>query len=497
MPRNRPLLIQFTVSGNVKMEKEYHNIFDNDKLQSLIDDKGVINCDLAFRTSEIREKLVFPENITEIHGDVNIDSIDLTNLGSLKTIRGNLWVSERSILKSLNNLEKVYGDVILRYSNIEDLGSLTFVEGKLSVRDTPISKFENLKNIKGDFFLPKRLEGLSLKKVEVKGKVRYWNDKNTSLISELNQNEDWGPAQNKTFAEIHAEEIKYKKRVLTGEYLVKKCFTPSELNTYITRNIDDFFAFIDNELNTLYGSNYSFFQAIYSESKSVSALNQEFPKFKGGNKSKIDQKDVNAYIKTQNSIFPFQKYTSKLSEFKKTHQFKGYTSKYWLRYDENKLSKAESTGRGKEHFIYFIENSILQLFSIFVSSSQNPFRVYKGMPEIGQGWISETELYVSVKNYLKNYSVIQHGKPKWLGRQHVDVWIPKLSIGIEFHGKQHYEPVAHFGGEEAFKKNQERDKRKIELFKQNKAKLIEVTHGYSFDKLIEEIDKIINTTNMH
>ena len=196
------------------------------------------------------------------------------------------------------------------------------------------------------------------------------------------------------FSEIHSLEITNKKRSLTGEYLIKKCFNPSELNNYISENSDDFFQFIDKKLEELYGNNYSFFHSIFDEIKSSKELNGEFPNFKIDKRKKLDyyeiNKKVNEIIKTNKNNFPFNKYFSTLNQFKINYQFSGYTSKYQLRYDEHRLSLCENTGKGNNSFIYFIENSILSIFSIFIISNQNEFRVHKGLPKIGEGWTPAT-----------------------------------------------------------------------------------------------------------
>ena len=57
-------------------------------------------------------------------------------------------------------------------------------------------------------------------------------------------------------------------------------------------------------------------------------------------------------------------------------------------------------GHNTNGFIYFIENSIHNYFYGFVLSFQNDFRVSKGVPKIGEGWISETELYYMLKEYF-------------------------------------------------------------------------------------------------
>lgn len=122
---------------------------------------------------------------------------------------------------------------------------------------------------------------------------------------------------------------------------------------------------------------------------------------------------------------------------------------------------------------------------------ENEVRTELGLPKIGEGWISETTLYYQLKTFFKKENVIHHGRPDWLGPQHVDIWFPDHSIGVEYQGIQHDKPVDFFGGEESFKKNIERDKRKKRLFKENDSLLIEVRKGYDLKQLIKSIESHI------
>ena len=49
-----------------------------------------------------------------------------------------------------------------------------------------------------------------------------------------------------------------------------------------------------------------------------------------------------------------------------------------------------------------------------------------------------------------------------------DIFICGLNVAIEYQGKQHFEPVEFFGGEENFKKQIERDRLKLKLSEENK-----------------------------
>ncbi|MDO5110031.1 MAG: hypothetical protein Q4D59_08895, partial [Erysipelotrichaceae bacterium] len=50
--------------------------------------------------------------------------------------------------------------------------------------------------------------------------------------------------------------------------------------------------------------------------------------------------------------------------------------------------------------------------------------------------------------------------PDFLYNQRLDIYIPSRNTAIEYQGKQHYEPVEFFGGEEGNRRNKERDFRK-------------------------------------
>ena len=88
------------------------------------------------------------------------------------------------------------------------------------------------------------------------------------------------------------------------------------------------------------------------------------------------------------------------------------------------------------------------------------------------------------------YSIVHESHPdaeyqyraKWLGAQSLDIFIPTLNVGIEYQGMQHYEPIEFFGGERAFKSNQERDARKRKLCEENGIKLIEWSYKEAITK---------------
>ena len=470
---------------------DYYNmdsVKSEEDLESITNSEGIINQDL-----DLNGDLKSLGQVKKVYGNIYVN-YKLENLGELNYVQGNLKShDENSLLKTLGKLERVDGDINLRYSNIESLGNLTSVGGKLTIRDTKIIDLGNLKFVGGDLFLPSRFKDTEPLKIEVKGKIRFWNNVGESKNSKLTQNNKWEVTD--FFSNIHHREIESKKRCLDSEFLVKRCYKPNELNDYITANINDFFEFVDLKLIELYQDKHSFFDVLFNEIKSIDEINNEFPQIKI-DKRKIGYWEEERKISNQKIVelkkeHPFTKYNDTLKNFKKSYKFQGYTSKYWLSYNEHKLMLCENTGLTETSFIYYVENSILETFSVFIHSLQNEFRVSRGIPKIGEGWVSETDLYYKLQGHFPTKKVIHHGKPKWLGRQHIDIWFPDYKIGIEYQGQQHDRPIEFFGGEKSFEENKKRDERKRMLFKENNAFLIEVREGFDFEILCEEIKSYI------
>jgi|GEM_PF-2462938 len=122
-----------------------------------------------------------------------------------------------------------------------------------------------------------------------------------------------------------------------------------------------------------------------------------------------------------------------------------------------------------------------------IRDAENTWREESDLPRVGEGWVSETRLYYSIKGGLPDMEVIQHHRPDWLGKQHLDISIPSLSIAIEYQGAQHDQPVAFFGGETAFQRTVERDRRKLNLCRRHGWRLIYVREGYSLPDVLRDI----------
>ncbi len=121
--------------------------------------------------------------------------------------------------------------------------------------------------------------------------------------------------------------------------------------------------------------------------------------------------------------------------------------------------------------------------------AENTFREERDIPRVGEGWVAETALFYEVRDTFPDETIIQHGRPKWLGRQHLDIFMPDRGVAVEYQGEQHDRPVEFFGGEEAFRKNVERDRKKLSKCKRNGVRVIYVRAGYDLGEVIASISQ--------
>jgi hypothetical protein len=126
-----------------------------------------------------------------------------------------------------------------------------------------------------------------------------------------------------------------------------------------------------------------------------------------------------------------------------------------------------------------------QVISQLTRDAENLIREERGLPKVGEGWISETRLFYQIKEAFPNHDVIHHARPRFLGNQHLDIFIPKLKVAVEYQGLQHDQPVDYFGGREAFEQQKRRDERKKRLCEQNNVELIYVKEGYDIKFVID------------
>lgn len=155
-------------------------------------------------------------------------------------------------------------------------------------------------------------------------------------------------------------------------------------------------------------------------------------------------------------------------------------------YNINAFYKEKNPGKFN-YSLHSLKNLIEYINSICVQA-ENALREDNGIPKIGEGWVSETELFYKIKEHYPQYKVLQHYHDSWLGNQHLDVYIKDINVGIEYQGAQHYQAIEIFGGEEGLKNTQKRDRQKVLKCKKNNTKLVIVNEGYNFDEVLKEID---------
>jgi hypothetical protein len=138
-------------------------------------------------------------------------------------------------------------------------------------------------------------------------------------------------------------------------------------------------------------------------------------------------------------------------------------------------------------FLFSRDERVIKFICDMTRDAENSVREEMNIPRVGEGWISETELYYALIKAIPEAKVEHHARPSWLGRQHLDIFIPFYGVGIEYQGLQHDSPVEYFGGEEAYQKTKRRDIAKKCACAKNKVKLTEVRPGYNMKELLRVI----------
>ena len=94
-------------------------------------------------------------------------------------------------------------------------------------------------------------------------------------------------------------------------------------------------------------------------------------------------------------------------------------------------------------------------------------------------WMREDELFQLITRLFPTSSIRREASPEWLGQQRLDIYLPEIALAIEHQGEQHYSPIKAFGGEDAFAKTQERDKRKRRLCHENGVTVVDIRYDDS------------------
>ena len=159
----------------------------------------------------------------------------------------------------------------------------------------------------------------------------------------------------------------------------------------------------------------------------------------------------------QGTYFTLNKMKQSDSKFKDAFQsWKGKTRKYRLE-NHFRYFYLEKYFKEKDDAYDYCYNLLQDAYdNKFLNKEKNTY-----LAPINK-WTSEELVYKLTKKLYKDYPVIYQHRPFFLkgpngGQMSYDIFISSLNIAIEYQGKQHFEPVEFFGGEEGYKKTVERD----------------------------------------
>lgn len=105
-------------------------------------------------------------------------------------------------------------------------------------------------------------------------------------------------------------------------------------------------------------------------------------------------------------------------------------------------------------------------------------------------------LIENLNNSFPNLKFSWEVSPKWLGKQRFDIYCEKYNFAVEYDGEVHYEVIDHFGGEENFKRVQDRDSLKNKKCIENKCTLFRVKYGYTdedYSELVSNIESLLGS----
>jgi very-short-patch-repair endonuclease len=104
---------------------------------------------------------------------------------------------------------------------------------------------------------------------------------------------------------------------------------------------------------------------------------------------------------------------------------------------------------------------------------------------------------LAVIEYLKSHNIDFETQKKFDDCRNkrplpFDFYVEKIGLLIEFDGVQHYKPVQHFGGEEALKKRQMRDKIKNKYAEENNYYLVRIRDVNNIEHRLELYVELYN-----
>lgn len=501
-------------------------------LQSLGTLKKVTG-NLFISTHTVYSNIITLNNIEIVGGDLSLRYTNIESLGALKEVGGQLSLRDTKI-DNLGKLTFVGGNLFLpkRLNNAIDLTKIT-VKGKIRFWNdsktvkTILPKCEmgycDYKNIvpywRHKYIHSFRVEFISLNEEQ----LRFYQDYKTFFLDgkyiDINGNDNYSFILFYDFIENHNSDVNKLQGHLnnlstfypkTKQHVESKIvdllesvgdFETSWDNiskeTYINiKDIIEYESKLNRELLTgeliikIAGFSHLTEFGQNNIDKIQPCIDKQLIEYKEEKKSKF----FDLFIKANRPINILH-----IVKDKATYEYDSkYYENFFLSKTEYNYYKAIDESQIESGYInplpHVVEKAILNQCRLIIKRSEDAYRESIGMPRVGEGWISETELFYKISEHFNDEEVIQHASPEWLGRQHLDIYFPKLNIGIEYQGAQHYEPIEFFGGQEAFEKTQERDARKKELCREFKCHLICVEKGYDLMEIVNEIENKRCTT---
>lgn len=196
-------------------------------------------------------------------------------------------------------------------------------------------------------------------------------------------------------------------------------------------------------------------------------------------KSKFIKEHFNHYLNAFNELC--KQYANEKGGWKKIMENHGLFKQTYGSYAFAGLSCYPSIILLSPSYCLYTSSELNEILKNLQREAESQAREKLGMKRVGESWVSETLLFHQLKQKFPDTIIIQHGRPTWLKQQHLDIWFPDWAIAVEFHGKQHFQPVEFFGGEEAFQQNKKRDRLKKYRCTRNGVVLLVVQEGYDLD----------------
>lgn len=113
-----------------------------------------------------------------------------------------------------------------------------------------------------------------------------------------------------------------------------------------------------------------------------------------------------------------------------------------------------------------------------------------------RGIIKESKGITTIVDYLKNNNIeyvreYYYDDCKNINYLRFDFFLPKINTLIEYDGRQHFESVSIFGGDEALKITQNNDKIKNEYCKKNRIPLLRISY---LEDIYLKLERFMNYT---